>query len=128
MLPAAAGVIAMLFTLDVLSLPLSVVSVIASIMIIGLSSDYGIFAVFSWDEDETMFGHGMASMHLSSVTTLIGTVSLLFAKHPALHLVGVSMTSGLLVGYLVALFVVPGLRYLVEKARGGSAEPGETAG
>jgi predicted RND superfamily exporter protein len=51
----------------------------------------------------------MTSMHLSSMTTLIGTTSLLFAQHPVLFLVGVSLTSGLLTGYLTALFVVPAL-------------------
>lgn len=117
MLPAAAAIVSMLVTLKVLSLPLSVVSVIAGILVIGLSSDYGIFAVFAWDEDETMFGHGMTSMHLSSATTLIGTTSLLFANHPALHLVGVSLTSGLLVGYLTALLVVPGICFVIDRIK-----------
>jgi len=53
------------------------------------------------------------SMHLSSITTLIGTSSLLLAHHPALFMVGVSLTSGLLVGYLTAFFVVPGICYVL---------------
>jgi len=113
MLPAILGVAAMLATLALLHLPMNVVTVIAAIMVMALCSDYGIFAVFSWDEDETLFGQGMMSMHLSSITTLIGTSSLLLAHHPALFMVGVSLTSGLLVGYLTAFFVVPGICYVL---------------
>jgi predicted exporter len=116
MLPAAAGIIAMLALLRMNGMSMSVVSVIAAILVMGLSSDYGIFAVFSWDEHETIFGQGMTSMHLSSITTLIGTSSLLFTKHPALFLVGMSLTSGLVVGYLTAFLVVPGICYLLERA------------
>ncbi len=117
MLPAFVGVVAMLTTLSLLSLPLSVVTVIAAVVIMGLCSDYGIFAVFSWDDDETILGQGMTAMHLSSATTLIGAGSLIFANHPALFLVGVSMTSGLLAGYLTAFVVVPGVRYLLDRSR-----------
>ncbi len=113
MLPAIIGVAVMLATLSRLDLPLNVVSVIAAIMVMALCSDYGIFAVFAWDEGESMFGQGMMSMHLSSITTLIGTSSLLLAHHPALYMVGVSLTSGLLVGYLTALFVVPGICWVI---------------
>lgn len=117
MLPAAVGVVAMLTTLTIMSLPISVVTVIAAVVIMGLCSDYGIFAVFSWDEDETILGQGMTAMHLSSATTLIGSASLIFANHPALYLVGVSMTSGLLAGYLTAFLVVPGIRYAIGRRR-----------
>ena len=58
---------------------------------------------------DVVIGQGMMSMHLSSITTLIGTSSLLLAHHPALFMVGASLTSGLLVGYLTAFFVVPGI-------------------
>jgi predicted exporter len=117
MLPATAGIVAMLAALTMMGLSMNVVSVIAAIVVLGLCSDYGIFAVFSWDEGETVFGQGMTSMHLSSVTTLIGAAALLFAKHPALFLVGVSLTSGLLTGYLMAFLVVPGICYLLDRYR-----------
>ena len=60
------------------------------------------------------------SMHLSSITTLIGTSSLLLAHHPALFMVGASLTSGLLVGYLTAFFVVPGICYVLNLENGHS--------
>ncbi len=117
MLPAISGVAVMLATLATLHLPMNVVSVIAAVMVMALCSDYGIFAVFSWDESESIFGQGMMSMHLSSITTLIGTSSLLLAHHPALFMVGVSLTSGLLMGYLTAFFIVPGICYTVNLSK-----------
>jgi hypothetical protein len=117
MLPAITGVIAMLAALSILGLSMSMVTVIAGILIIGLCSDYGIFAVFAWDENQTILGQGMTSMHLSSVTTLIGTGAMLFAHHPALFLVGVSMTSGLLAGYLTAFLMIPGICFLIDRIK-----------
>ncbi len=117
MLPAICGVIFMLATLTTLSLSISVVSVVVAILIMALASDYGVFAAYAWDGNERMLGQGMASMHLSSLTTLAGTASLIFAHHPALHLVGVSMTSGVLTGYLTAFIGIPGACYLLEKWR-----------
>jgi predicted exporter len=117
MLPAISGVIFMLATLASLSLAISVVSVVVAILIMALASDYGVFAAYAWDGNERMLGQGMASMHLSSLTTLAGTASLIFARHPALHLVGVSMTSGVLSGYLTAFIAIPGACYLLNKWR-----------
>jgi len=115
MLPAIAGVIFMLATLTSLSLAISVVSIVVAILIMALASDYGVFAAYAWDNNESMLGQGMASMHLSSLSTLAGTASLIFAKHPALHLVGVSMTSGVLSGYLTAFIAIPGACRLLER-------------
>jgi predicted RND superfamily exporter protein len=67
----------------------------------------------------------MASVHLSFATTLVGTGVMIFAHHPALFLVGVSLTSGLVVGYLTAFFVIPGIYYLMH--RSGSSEDARAA-
>jgi uncharacterized protein len=117
MLPAITGIIGMLAVMTLMSIPMSVVIVVAAIMVLALASDYGIFAVFAWDRGESTLGQGMASVHLSSITTLIGTGALLLAIHPAMFLVGISMTSGLLVGYLTAFFVIPGICYLLDRRK-----------
>jgi uncharacterized protein len=118
MLPAVVGIVVMLATFVMMSLPISVVSVIAAVLVLALASDYGVFAVYAWERRETIFGQGMASMHLSSLTTLVGTAALLIAVHPALFLVGVSLTSGLAAGYLTAFLVIPGACFLLERWRG----------
>jgi predicted exporter len=117
MLPAIAGVIFMLALLTTLSLSISVVSVVVAILVMALASDYGVFSAYAWDGNESLLGQGMASMHLSSLTTLAGAGALIFARHPALHLVGVSMTSGILAGYLTAFVAIPTACYLLDKHR-----------
>ena len=117
MLPVAVGLVAMLATLETMSLSMSVVTVVASIIVLALTSDYGVFALYACENDETILGQGMASVHLSFATTLVGTGVMIFAHHPALFLVGVSLTSGLVAGYLTAFLVIPGIYYLMHRSR-----------
>jgi predicted exporter len=112
MLPVVAGLVAMLAVLTMMSMSLSVLSVVAVIIVLALTSDYGVFAAYAYDGRETILGQGMASVHLSFAATLVGTSVMMFAKHPALFYVAVSLTAGLLGGYLVAFFVIPGICYL----------------
>ena len=112
MLPVIAGLVAMLAVLTMMSMSLSVLSVVAAIIVLALTSDYGVFATYACDGDETILGQGMASVHVSFAVTLVGTSVMLFAKHPALFYVAASLTAGLLGGYLVSFFVIPGICYL----------------
>jgi uncharacterized protein len=117
MLPALTGLIAMLAVLALAGCSMNMVTVVASIAVLALASDYGVFAIYAWENHEPLIGQGMASIHLCALTTVTGTAALIFARHPALYLVGISLTSGLLGGYLTALFVIPGLCYLLDKRR-----------
>jgi len=101
--------------LEMMSLSMSVATVVSSIIVLALTSDYGVFAVYAWENREPMLGQGMASVHLSFFTTLAAAGIMIFAKHPAFFLGGVSLTSGLLAGYLTAVFVIPGLCFLGDK-------------
>lgn len=112
LLPVLVGLVAMLAVLEMMGLSMSLLTVIAAIIVLALGSDYGIFAAYAWDGRETILGQGMASIHLSFLTTLVGTGVMLFAKHPALFVVSVSLTSGLLAGYLTAFLVIPGICFL----------------
>ena len=112
LLPVVAGLTAMLAVMAALGIPISVVTVVVGIFVLALTTDYGVFAVLGWNRDEGLLGQGMISMHLSAATTVIGSAALLLGIHPATFQVGVSLTTGLLTGYLVALFVVPGLCHL----------------
>jgi len=109
MLPSLTGLVAMLAALEMMSMSMSVVTVIASVIVLALTSDYGVFATYAFEGRETILGQGMASVHLSFVTTLVGTGVMLLAHHPALFQVGVSLTSGLVAGYLTAFLVIPGI-------------------
>jgi predicted RND superfamily exporter protein len=43
----------------------------------------------------------------AAATTLMGAGVLLFARHPALHSIGVTLVAGVGCGYLAAIGVVP---------------------
>jgi predicted RND superfamily exporter protein len=117
MLPALVGLICMLAALSICGFSMNMVTVVAAIAVLALASDYGVFAVYAWDNKEPLIGQGMASIHLCAFTTAVGTAALLFAHHPALLLVGVSLTSGLVGGYTTGLFVIPGLMSIMERWR-----------
>jgi uncharacterized protein len=122
LLPVLIGLIAMLAILEIMGLSMSLLTVIAAIIVLALGSDYGIFAAYAWDGRETILGQGMASIHLSFLLTLIGTGVMLFAKHPALFVVSVSLTSGLLASYLTSFLIIPGICYLwFQRAAGRTA-------
>ena len=112
MLPAFTGLIALLAVLAVMGLSMNIVTVISAIIVLALTSDYGVFALYAFENNEPLLGQGMASVHLCALTTLVGTAAMLHARHPALFAVGISLTTGLLAGYAVGFFVVPGLCYL----------------
>lgn len=120
MLPAFVGLVAMLAALAICGFSMNMVTVVAAIAVLALASDYGVFAVYAWDNKEPLIGQGMASIHLCAFTTVVGTAALLFAHHPALLLVGVSLTSGLVGGYTTGLFVIPGLMSILERRKNPS--------
>ena len=112
MLPAIVGLVAMLAVLAVMGLSMNVVTVVAAILVLALASDYGVFAVYAWDNREPLLGQGMASVHLCALTNAAGTAAMIFAKHPGMYLAGISLTTGLVAGYSTALFVIPGICFL----------------
>ncbi len=117
MLPVLTGLVCMLGVLTMLGLEVNIVTVVAAVVILAITSDYGVFATYAWDNHEPLLGQGMASMHLCAITTIVAGGVLVLARHPALHMVGASLFSGLLAGYLTAFCVVPGLRRLLEKPK-----------
>lgn len=117
MLPVLTGLVAMLAVLHMMSLSISIITVVATIIVLALTSDYGVFAVYAWEGGETIMGQGLASVHLSFWTTLVGTGAMIFARHPALFIIGVSLTSGLVAGYLTSFLVIPGICHLWDASK-----------
>ncbi|MDZ4199017.1 MAG: hypothetical protein U1E27_07005 [Kiritimatiellia bacterium] len=103
--PALSGVLGMLAALGALRVELNIVNLMAAIVVTGLCIDYGVFYTYA-------FAHRLSAgtreaVALSAVTTLLGAGSLLWARHPALFSVGLSLFSGVGTGYLSTLLVVP---------------------
>lgn len=113
--PACAGVVGMLAVMGLARIDMNVVNLIAAIVVTGLCIDYGIFYTFTYMRD--LDSGTPEAVTLSAGTTVIGAGALLFAQHPALFSIGLTLVSGVLAGYLTALLVVPALCRLFLKKR-----------
>ncbi len=117
LLPAVAGLVVTLALSALTSLTLNLASIIAVIAVVGLCVDHGAFVVHTWNHSDATLLKSLASVHLAAGTTLIGASSLLFARHPALFTVGVTLLAGVLAGYLTAILILPGLCHLRDQWR-----------
>ncbi len=86
-------------------LTLNIPSVIAAMVVIGIVSDYGMFMVY-YCKYKYQTGT-VTAVTLAAVTTLIGAGVLLFAQHPVLFSIGITLVSGVLAGYLSSLIIIP---------------------
>ncbi|MCK4389440.1 MAG: MMPL family transporter [Desulfobacterales bacterium] len=107
LVPVVTGIMVVLGMMSVLALSVNAPSVIAAMVVVGLCIDYGIFMVYTCRYD-LRTGTRMA-VTLSALTTLIGAGVLLFAKHPVLFSIGITLVTGVSVGYVASLIVVPAL-------------------
>jgi predicted exporter len=114
LVPVATGIMVVLGLIPLLGLSLNAPSVISAMVVAGLCIDYGIFIVY--DCHYHLEADTRTAVTLSAVTTLIGTAVLLFARHPILFSIGVTMVTGVVAGYLSSMFVVPSFyQFLVQK-------------
>ncbi|RJQ13957.1 MAG: hypothetical protein C4560_13270 [Nitrospiraceae bacterium] len=97
-------------------LSINAANMIAGVLVIGLNSDYGIFMTFR-GRKEMNTGTVMA-ITICTATTLIGAGVLIFAKHPALSSVGITMVIGLCAGFFSSVMVVPKLCGIFVKGKG----------
>jgi len=99
-LPPIAGVLWGCVAMVFFGRSLDVSNLIAGIMVLGLTIDYGICMVFAYRDgiQEEVF----QAVTLCAVTTVLGSVVLLLAKHPALFSIGVTLVAGVSAGYLCA--------------------------
>ena len=84
---------------------LNMMHVLMSIMVIGLSVDYGIFIVCSKIEAHSDISFFAVS--ICAASSLIGFGVLTFAQHPALHSLGVTVLVGIGAAWPAAMLVSP---------------------
>lgn len=107
LIPVFTGIIASLGILPVMGLTLNAPSIIAVMVVTGLCIDYGIFMAYTC---RYHFNTGTGiSVFLSALTTLIGAGVLLFAQHPVLFSIGITLFSGVLAGYMASITAVPAM-------------------
>ncbi|MBI5056064.1 MAG: hypothetical protein HZB61_05570 [Nitrospirae bacterium] len=115
LVPSLTSIIWLFGLMALFGLSINAANMIAGVLVIGLNSDYGIFMTFR-SRKEMNTGTVMA-ITLCTITTLIGVGVLIFAKHPALSSVGITMVIGLGAGFFSSVMVVPKLCELFVKGK-----------
>lgn len=108
LLPVASGLVVMLGVMGALGLPLNLFNIVATVLVIGLGVDYGIFMVCR-DEAAPDGVTGRAVL-ISGLTTLAGFGALVLARHPAMFSIGITVLLGISTAIPSALLVVPALK------------------
>jgi len=105
LVPVVTGIIFMFGVMSLIHIPFNIFNIISTILIIGLGVDYGIFMVCKCSED---YEHDTdTAVLLSGLTTITGFGSLICARHPALHSIGVTVLLGIGAAVPSAMFVIP---------------------
>ncbi|MFO7814065.1 MAG: MMPL family transporter [Pelovirga sp.] len=107
LLPALTGLLVLLGGMAWLGLELNLFNVIASLLIIGLGVDYGIFMVCHSHSKEDLAS--VRAVVVSGLSTLIGFGALTLAQHPALFSIGLTLLLGISAAMPTAILVLPAL-------------------
>ena len=105
--PALTGVIGLLGAMALLDRPLNLASLISGIVVFGLCIDFGVHVLHACQHN--LRRTARTAVTLAATTTLMGAGVLLFARHPALYSVGLTLVVGVGVGYVAAMELVPAL-------------------
>lgn len=108
LLPVATGLTAMFGIMGWLGMSFNLFNIVATILVIGLSVDYGIFMVCRSSAE--MEPETARAVLLAGLTTLAGFGALVLARHPALHSIGLTVLLGIGAAMPTALLVIPALR------------------
>ena len=105
LLPVLTGLVVMFGAMAWLGLELNLFNVVASILIIGLGVDYGIFMVCHGQQEQDLAS--ARAVLVSGLTTLVGFGALVLAEHPALHSIGLTVLLGISAAVPTAVLVIP---------------------
>jgi predicted exporter len=105
LIPVATGLLVMFGAMGWSKIEFNLFNIIASILVIGLSVDLGIFMVSKITEGYDR-NTGMAVL-LGGLTSLVGMGALVIAHHPALYSIGITVLLGMCGAIPSALFVIP---------------------
>jgi predicted exporter len=107
LVPVITGIICMLGIMGMLAIEFNVFNIAATILVIGLCVDYGIFMVCKLTGDSH---HATSQAVLvSGLTTLAGLGALALARHPSMYSIGITVLLGIGAGIPAALFVIPAM-------------------
>ena len=108
LLPVLTGLLVMFGGMGWLGLEMNLFNVVASILIIGLGVDYGIFMVCHAQQEDNLASS--RAILISGLTTLVGFGALVLAQHPALYSIGLTVLLGISAAVPTAVLVIPAFR------------------
>lgn len=123
LVPLSLGLVWMLGTLRLLNMPFNMMSIFVTTMIIGIGSDYGIYFVHRYLEDD---GHHMerviretgTPIAIAALTTIAGFGSMSLSSYPGLRSMGYVSLLGTLYCMVITLTVLVALLTVTEKRNG----------
>lgn len=115
MLPVLTAVMFMGAVLGITGIGITAITVVAALIVLGLAVDYGIFVVYH--ELSPLAAISNKAVTLSFITTVIGAGSLLWAKHPVMYSIGITLVSGVFAAYLSSIIVIPALSYMTQRSK-----------
>jgi predicted exporter len=108
LLPAITGIEVMLAMMGLLNMKINIFNVAATVLVIGLSIEYGVFMVHKKNSATDL------SVITSAITTIGGFGALALAHHPAMFSLGITVFFGLIPSTICSLIVLPALQYRVK--------------
>jgi predicted exporter len=111
LVPVATSVLILLGFMSLTGLSLNIANMIAGIVAMGLCIDYGIFMTYRYRHE--LKRSAVQAVSISAITTLIGAGVLLFAKHPALYSIGITLVVGVAAGFISSIIVIPALERIL---------------
>jgi len=112
LLPPVTGLAFMLAVMGLLGMSVNMFNVAASVLVMGLSVDYGVFIVRSrWASGPVREGAAERAVITSALTTLCGFGALSVARHPAMFALGITVVLGIIPAMVCALLVIPALQH-----------------
>ncbi len=105
LLPVISSIPFVFLVLTIFSMDVTAIILITLIIILGLGLDYGVF-ISSADSVKKRDSVIIATS-FSMITTIMGAGALLFASHPVMFSIGVTLVSGVTAAYLSAVFCIP---------------------
>jgi len=104
LLPSFTGIVVMLALMGLMNMKINIFNAAASVLVIGLSIEYGVFMVHKKNLATDL------SVITSAVTTISGFGALALAHHPAMFSLGITVFFGLIPSTICSLFVLPALQ------------------
>jgi len=98
---------------------LNLLSLVPILFTMGVTGDYGIYAVTAARKNLTDAAHAPSrsgATFLCAATTILGTGSLVLASHPVMHWLGITLVMGIIGGYLASYLLVAPLAQWLQRS------------